>query len=63
MGGSNAQKHVVEEPKNAPGMFLNRPFLEANNAIAIVKQVNATLHWTLPRLVRTANKRKEMIMS
>ena len=44
MGGSNAQKHVVEEPKNAPGMFLNRPFLEANNAlIAIVKQVNATL--------------------
>ena len=44
MGGSNAQKHVVEEPKNAPGMLLNRLYLEANNAlIAIVKQANAIL--------------------
>ena len=44
MGGSNAQKHVVEEHKNAPGMLLNRPFWETNIAlIAIVKLVNATL--------------------
>ena len=45
MGGSNAQKHVMEEPKNAPGVLLNKPYSEVNHALkAVVKQGNATLN-------------------
>ena len=45
VGGSNARKHVVEEPKNAPGIFFNMLNLGVNHALkAIVKQGNAALN-------------------